>query len=122
MPSPRTRIFEGADAERARLAAAPVGSVPQRCANLPVTLPVPAQGMLVELIDLDPPGPQTGEQRVVVLIGEKHTGRTLTPQRVWLRNATWRCTVVSSTHPGHHVGGRGLIVDEARLRRSAPIG
>lgn len=109
------KIYEDAELEVARLAAAPKGSTNHRLSTLPVNIEGPLDDLVIELPDLDP-----GTNRRVVVVPFKRTGNGTHAgeQMPFRRHAGhWGCIVVASNDPSYKVGGHRLDISEHELVR-----
>lgn len=118
----RIGFVETEEQERARLAAAPEGSINHALSKLPVTIP----GWPMDLIIRLPwAATERAAHNVVVVPIEFHepvvdpdADPVLPRQR---HEGSWTCAVVSSDHPAYPVGGYRLNISAAELARGEQI-
>ncbi len=117
-----TVMIESDADEAARLAGSPAGSTNERCSHLPVTIPHPAAGMVIELPQLFSAEEDPEQRRVVVTVLERRSERSREPSGLLHRDGAWLCLPVASTDPRYPAGGYTIVVDETRLRRGRQVG
>ncbi|KIA73465.1 hypothetical protein ANMWB30_23920 [Arthrobacter sp. MWB30] len=107
---------EAPEAEAARLAQSPVGSLNHILSTMPVNI----HGDLLEkVIEL----PQFNDEpagKVIVVPIERHPYKPAEEaDDLLLRryNCSWTCIVIASSHPGYIVGGYRLSIPEHQLVR-----
>lgn len=110
------KIYEDAELEVARLAAAPEGSTNHRLSALPVNIEGPLDDLVIELPSLDP-----DTNRRVVVVPFKRTGYDDTDRELPLprHDGYWGCIVIASNDPSYKVGGHRLDISEHELVRGA---
>lgn len=116
-------FLETPEAEVARLAAAPEGSLNHALSKLPVTITEPLKDLVIEL-----PWAATergsGHRVVVVPIedrGESRPAGEEAPLPRRRHESWWTCAVVASDHPSYPVGGHRLSIPEAELVRGTKV-
>jgi len=116
-----TSLFEAPEAEVARLAAAPVGSINHTMSLLPVKIHSFLQDLMIELPQKPGVNGPAEPYTIVVVPFLRHaSSRDVMPAPMELHRGSWDCIVVASDHPAYHVGGHRLNVSEAELVRGTP--
>lgn len=114
-------LFETAEQEVARLAAAPVGSIYHGLSNLPVNISGNLEGQIVRLPRLPYVDGTVSDRTIVVVPAEyssSQRNRSKGSGAPFRRHSGhWKCVVVYSDHPRYPVGGHVLSIPEAEIVR-----
>ena len=115
-PSIFESLYETREAEQARLASSPEGSINHYMSQLPVQITGPLDDLMIEL-------PATCEPEfhktiVVVPFERSPESKRDREDAPWRRNdGSWRCLVIASDHTSYPVGGHRIVVSESQLVR-----
>lgn len=107
-------LYEPAEDEIARLAAAPEGSLSHELSKLPVNITGYLQDLLIEL-----PRRAVDDERTMVVVPYEPRPSVGREEELPRRrhDGWWACIVVASNDPSYGVGGHRLHLSEAELVR-----
>jgi hypothetical protein len=111
-------LFEAPEAEAARLALSPVGSINHDLSVLPVNIDVYVEGLLIQMPRLRDEDKHTMIVVPFQAIKLSESEIAAQQERPHKRHTGgWYCIVVASDHPSYPVGGHRICVPEAQLVR-----
>lgn len=112
-------LFETPEAEQARLAQDPLGSLNNGLSQLPVTIHEDVEAKLILLPNIPfIDGTMPDEQLVVIPVEKRPRSNNRTDGgQIKRHNGSWNCIIVFSTDERYPVDGWQIVVPEARLVR-----